>query len=690
MNKRLLNLTRKRPPAGRGVFYHRDSGGEHENTPGQYVAWAARRSIELQVRFTGTADQIHQMIRNDGYADGDVFLDYIVKGNQLQRRGLDALIAEARRDSNLTHVFIPRADRLARPDEIMEGIKLEATLRQELGLTIVYMNRLLPAIPFGQKFDISELIVSAIEYDRAQKDRQDLAKKILLAQLTLAKMGFSTGGRPPYGFRRWLVDESGQRLRCLAEGEYVKRRGCHVVWLPAEDNTLQVRLRILDELRHTRATVLARRLSREGVPSPDRGRTRKDGGFRHAVSGLWHASTIVGIARHPLNAALMPYGRRSMGDCLRFSPEEPRPLNESDYYADGTVKVTANAAADAIVVPGRFEPLVPPAEHQKLLAILNDRAGTQRGKPRSRTPEHNPLGGGRIIDMNCTWPMYRQPYKETFRYVCALYQASDGARCSHNHVDGLQATRFLLGCVKQRLRPEHLPQLEARLRHLAEQHLQTQAHPPGLAELHGELASVSQNLETVKANMALAKTPAQRDATAEVFESLHGRGTKLQQQIAALDRGSKAPTNVATEIAAAMDQLRHLQDKAGNLDHLPDVARFFEFLNIRLFIRFGAVAWGKRMLRKPVAGVVTFGNAPLPVTPYQGPTARQKIKDPTAALADGSGAVDSQKSAKLLVPGREGDSLGNANRSNRTPVELFAIACNFSKAYPLTSISPER
>ena len=85
-----------------------------------------------------------------------------------------------------------------------------------------------------------------------------------------------------------------------------------------------------------------------------------------------------------------------------------------------------------------------------MLRDLDERSGTQRGKPRSQDPRRNPLGG-RLFDLACGWPMYRQPYGQTFRYLCGLYQQSHGAKCKHNHVDGLTATRFLVGCVRQRV-----------------------------------------------------------------------------------------------------------------------------------------------------------------------------------------------------------------------------------------------
>jgi DNA invertase Pin-like site-specific DNA recombinase len=312
----------KRATAGRGLFYTRDSGGEHENTPGEYVLWAKRKASELGVRFSGTPDNIEAMIRDGTSHEGDLFLDYCVKGNQLERPGLDALFRVAQVDLDCTHVFIPRRDRFARPEDPLDGMKLESTLR-EAGLTLVFMDKTLQPLARGKR-DLAESIVAMVDYDRAGNERRDLAQKILYAQLKLAKAGFSTGGRPPFGFRRWLVRLDGPRVRQLAEGEYVKMDEHHVVWLPGPEAELALIRRILTMLETTPASRVAAQLTAEGVPTPDADRWRTDNGVRHRTSGAWHAQTLVNIARNPLLRATVEYGRRSMGDTLRFTPDGPR------------------------------------------------------------------------------------------------------------------------------------------------------------------------------------------------------------------------------------------------------------------------------------------------------------------------------------------------------------------------------
>ena len=247
----------------RGLFYTRDSGGEHENTPGEYVRWAMRVASDHRVQFRGTADQIEQMIRTNVWGEGDVFVDFVVKGNLLSRRGLDALLQTTAADATVSHVFIPRRDRLARPDDPLDGMQIEDGLRRQ-GVTLVFMDLVLPPLGRGRR-DMGEMILGLIDYDKAGQDRRELARKMLYAQLKLARAGYSTGGRAPYGFCRWQVREDGTTVRRLEDRDWERRAGHHVVWLPVEDERVWATIRrILDLLDTTPATRVAALLTAEG------------------------------------------------------------------------------------------------------------------------------------------------------------------------------------------------------------------------------------------------------------------------------------------------------------------------------------------------------------------------------------------------------------------------------------------
>jgi len=118
--------------------------------------------------------------------------------------------------------------------------------------------------------------------------------------------------------------------------------------------------------------------------------------------------------------------------------------------------------------------------------------------------------------------MYRQPYKDSFRYACGLYQQSHGAACKHNTIDGLLATRFLLACIRQRILTTVF---RARLRKAIEEiavaeQAQSQPTHDAATVLEASLVEVRRKRELAKGNMALATTPDQFQAVSKIFEQL--------------------------------------------------------------------------------------------------------------------------------------------------------------------------
>ena len=654
----------KRPAAGRGIFYTRDSLGRHETTPAEYINWARRTAAQHGLAFDGTAEGIEALIRSGRSQDGDIFLDHGVTGNQLSRAGLDALIQTALTDPGVSHVMIPHRDRFARPDDPIDALRLEAVLRGD-GLTLVFMDKVVPPLVPGQRRDLAELIADVLDYDQAGKFRRELAQKIIASQLALAKGGYSTGGRPPYAFRRWLVRGDGTPVRQLVEGEYVKMSGHHVVWLPGPEPEpkLAVVRRILEMLETMPASRVAAILTAEGVPTPDAGRTRTDRGVKHPTSGVWNQPTVMSIARNPLLRAVVSYGRRSMGDQLRFSPEGPRILAEADLRPDGKPKVVSNPESARLEAPARFEPLVDPARHDRLLRTLDDRAGTQRGKPRSRHPEQNPLGS-RVFDMACGWPLYRQPYNGGFRYVCGLYQQSHAAQCKHNLVDGPTATRFLLGCVRQRvLRPSFRSKLEAKLRAIAARELCGPRPDQAVESRRAALAEARGKRERSAQNLALAEDEAQYRAVAAVFEQLRREEQALEAGLRQLEQDATRTLDVEAEVQAALGALDGMAELAGDPTNLGAIGELFRRLNVRLFVSFREERPKQRVVNRVAGGVVTFGATPPPVPLYEGPTGRRALE---GRLAKEAGLGVAAGPALPAPPGGQAvQSLGNVSRGDR-------------------------
>ena len=659
-----------RKQLGSGLFYTRDSGGKHETTPGEYVKWARRRATELNVTFNPTVSDIESMIQNEEAIRGDLYLDYEVAGDELSRVGLDALLARAVRDEKVSHVFIPRRDRLARPTDAIDAVKMENVLRQN-GLTIVFMERSLSPIRTGRRPDTAEQITALLDYDAAGKHGRDLSDKMVHCQIALATGGFSTGGRPPFAFDRWLVRRDGERVRQLQDGEIMRMAGHHVVWLPAEDERLSLALRIRDLLLTTPATQIARILNAEEIPSPDAGRFRKDNGVRHEVSGLWHAPTIVNIGRNPLLAAIVRYGLRSMGKFNRFTADGPRELTDADIRADGKPRVIRNRDDEHIFSQALFEPVVSLEDHESLIRVLDKRAGTQRGKPRSRDPERNPLGA-RVFDMNCTWPMYRVKQGKSFRYKCGLYQQSHGQKCNHNHVDGPTATQFVLSSIQQQLlSPALLPKLKTKLHELAERDKDNDAGSSGVKEIQrirSEISQIAIKIERAENNLALADDEDEYRAVSDVFKKLRLQKNSLEQSLAIAEAESNRSVDSDSDIDEVIDAAEYLTELAASDDGLASATELFEATNTRVFLAFQKVRQGKRELNRLKRGIVVFGNAEDPIEKYSGPTTPAKVKRKSPV------GLKNKKPPKTTNSGEEAKSLRNANREFRRPIELFVAA----------------
>ncbi|MCE9603393.1 MAG: hypothetical protein K8U03_00650 [Planctomycetia bacterium] len=629
----------RRPKKGRLLFYTRDSGGKHETTPGQYVGLAASYAAKEGLAFDGTATAIEGMIGSGRSTSGDLFLDYDVKGNQLTRDALSALIKRIETDPEVTHVYIPRRDRLARPDHAAEGMLLETSLRM-LGVSLVFMDKVLPPRQLGHRDSLSDILMSAIDYDRAGNDRRELAQKILLAQLTLAQAGFTTGGRPPYGFRRWLVKIDGTAVRELVEGERVRMAGHHVVWLPVPNDHPEMRViyRILELIKEMPATRIAKLFTKEGISTPDEGRTRTDNGVTHKTSGVWHGNTIKNIAENSLLRAVVTYGRRSMGDQLRFDVAGPRALTAEDYRDDDKPKVIRNDAGLHQLAEANFQPLVDPDEHVNIVKILSERGGTQRGKARSRDPDRNPLGC-RVVDLKCCWPMYRVPKApESFKYSCGCYMQSHGAKCEHNQADGPTLVKIVIDALRQKIcSPSAMEKYEARLLELATEESTVSVDVTKLAAKEEELREVRRDLFKVGRNLALAETNELMKVITQTFDEFKLREARLEREVQELRLSNTPKQDIQAEVNAARGALDRLPELIEDPTNLADAATAIRFVNAYVFLDFHKVAQGKRTLNRVHSGAITFGSEIPPVKIYEGPTGRRALNEQkTAAFAVGA------------------------------------------------------
>ncbi len=491
---------------------------------------------------------------------------------------------------------------------------------------------------------------------------------MIYAHLELTSEGFSSGGVPPFPFQRYLDRNDGTVIRPLEKGEIMRLKGHHVAWLPRSESEIKLLRRILGMLKDTPASQIARILTEEGIPSPGAELSRTDNGVKHLVSGIWHATTITGLARNPfITRAMKTYGRRSMGKHRRMTPEGPRPLEEEEFVTDSKTKVITNPSSSVVSAMGAggIKPILSAEDAEQLEQILDQRAGTQRGKPRSHDPSRNPLGG-RIYDLNFTWPMYRVPYQKTFRYTCGFYQQTHGQQCSHNHVDGPTATRLALADIRQRLiTPSVRQQVETRLRAALSERRDPKRFDTDQARLQSELKQVEAQRAKATRNLALADTAELFQDLKPIVEEFASRESRLRQEIAELAAQTAVTDpgrDVVEEAFRFADELPRLADDPENFGKVADL---FRTINLQMFVHFHAVQKAKRIEHKQSGGVLTWGDMPSPIEKYSGPTSRRALQ---ASVSVERKSPEGESPSGLNSDpdsGRKAESLGNGSRDDR-------------------------
>lgn len=314
-----------------------------------------------------------------------------------------------------------------------------------------------------------------------------------------------------------------------------------------------------------------------------------------------------------------------------------------------------------IKAPAHFEPIEDPADHEKLIKVLDQRAGSQRGKARSRNPAMNPLGC-RLFDMNCGSTMYRASAGKTYRYSCGLYMQSHGQQCAYNKVDGPMAARFGLSCIRQKLSsPTAQRKLRQRLETIAKFEPENDQATRAVELKQTELKSLMQELETVSNNLARAKTDSQYTATAKVFDQLQEKQKQLEKELDLLKREAEPVDSIDSEVDQVMQLVGRLTELAEQSENFSKAKEIFDLTNLRMFLRFEPKKLTKRTVNKLVGGMVVFGEAEAPIEIYQGPTATSKLKEKPQKAAKKKRNTNQND----LPSGREDKSLRNVSRDDR-------------------------
>ena len=159
---------------------------------------------------------LHHMLSRRLHSHKAIRLDDGITGGDMTRPGFLAVSRDALADRSVSHLFIYKRDRFARPDDALPMVIEKKLL--EAGITVVFSDAVsLPYLPGEQ--DIARDIGLIFGYHQGGEELRKHADRVLGFQRKLAERGFRTGGNPPYGFARVLVDAAGTVLEKLPPGK---------------------------------------------------------------------------------------------------------------------------------------------------------------------------------------------------------------------------------------------------------------------------------------------------------------------------------------------------------------------------------------------------------------------------------------------------------------------------------------
>lgn len=547
-------------------------------------------------------------------------------------------------------------------------------------------NRVAPPRERGRP-DIADDMQMYVEYFQSGEFLIALAERVLDGHRNRAQEGFRTGGDPPYGFIRVLVDRNGNELEELPKGKIVRQDGCHVRIKPKDEAKIQVWLLILD-LKHKGwgAKRITNHLNNLNIPSPNAGRTRKDQGVKHYVTGKWSHRTVLELCENAAIIGMQDYGKRSEGKFRRFDGNRHRILHESDRIDENAIRLVKNSDDKLIKRSIQIEPCYDPAKWQEIQRQTEERGKSQRGISRAKDPTKYPLST-RVIDLTdgCGSIMYGREHGGKRVYICGRYSRTSGAECHNNEVDGEALLAMVTGFMRQTI---ELVGGRDKIRKRMEQFVDV-SPSQAASSLQNELAGLEirksqlqNDLKVAGGNFALAPSDQIRQMVAHRIEAMNLQLEEAEARIHELSRTAAPPQDADGGVEAAMHLLDQFNEALADPNARQQLIDMIKLMNMQVGLKFVEGIRGKKQkIRRLAGGALYFGSTPLPI-PLHGkdncqhgssseespnPAEDSPADLPKSTKAVGGEDVTSPPTASVEVPlcRHEGVSFTKVSRGDR-------------------------
>lgn len=672
--RRRGRVIRKRP-IGRGVMYGRrsQSKAKQEHSFAYQVEVAMKRARDVNVPLAVAAALVAEAERTGSANIGELYVDDGISGSELNRPGLDKLIADLKADRSISHVFVHKRDRLARPHRTSDGARREEEI-VELGVTIVFENEIVEPRRPGED-DTVEVVTRDLEYSRSGRYSYELSDRVLKTAWLIAGEGYRLGGPAPYGIVRILVDASGKEVEELPLGKKVDQPGCRVRIKPKDWGKIRVWVSIIEQFeKGLGARAIANRLTAQGIPTPAAGSKRKRNGIDVPVSTAWHSETVMQLLRNPAIIGLQAYGRQSAGTHKRWSPDGPRDIDDRDVVIDSDgcehLRLIYNEVGEYMTAPAGYEPLVEPERWHRIQEMLANRTNPQVRKPKSRALDKYPLAT-RVYCLceGCGALMYGHKQHGDLKYICSRYEESNGKECEHNAVSSERLFEFACRLVTHGL-GVGADEREMRDKLLEHARRVRNATPEFRRKEEADfwsdkVASLVADAETAGRRMAVERDDAAYDMLKREYSRLNRDVAHAKAELAKATNALSAADDLSIdeEVESGMRLVRHLAAVLLDPDNREEARDIFRRLGIQIGLTFGAQKFGpKRFVRRLKGGVVVYGDAELPrpersdsemATDSQNPSTSPQTVDPFARALLAAVDPNARKEARKSLDRRQ-------------------------------------
>lgn len=216
-----------------------------------------------------------------------------------------------------------------------QDIDLSATYRAECkkhGKDVIYTTLGMPRAD-----DPLYPVYLQFEGFRAAQFSKELSVKVFHGCIHIAKQGYWTGGKPPYGYDRLLLDEARHPVHVLELHQKKSIQNQRVTLTPGDQEHVTAIRRIFEEFvrdgesNHLvlRQQLIAERLNRDGI--------------RAARGGLWNAAIVRRILTNPMYAGTLIYNK------TRQKLKTKRRRNPEDQW------IKTSGAFEGVVDPDTFQ-----------------------------------------------------------------------------------------------------------------------------------------------------------------------------------------------------------------------------------------------------------------------------------------------------------------------------------------------